>query len=228
MVLIDFNYFQAITFKKQISQQEEFNLCMQHWSQRITICPIWHHKLQHVIYLLSFALGRCFRIEKDQVKIGQLFKKVSKIKLFYELEAICLKKNINFGFTILKLPDKKWLTNVLFTLNEQSPIFDHYQDADKVVGLTKDDVVLLKSLDNTLGRKKSMKFFKRTHKQVEEKKVKIAKQKLNNVKTRLIRKKEESERIEQGIRALPYKIQEIIQPQQSIQDAPILKKQQKQ
>ncbi|CAD8131000.1 unnamed protein product [Paramecium sonneborni] len=84
-------------------------------------------------YLLNVALGKCFRIETNQIKIGQIFKKVSKIKLFYELEKLCQEKNVLLGISPEKLPDKKWLTNVLFTLNENNEVFKPFQDSDKVI-----------------------------------------------------------------------------------------------
>lgn len=42
--------------------------------------------------------------------------------------------------TLEKLPDKKWLTNVLHTLDENNEVFLKFVDHDKVIGLTKDDL----------------------------------------------------------------------------------------
>ncbi|CAD8125589.1 unnamed protein product [Paramecium sonneborni] len=113
--------------------------------------------------LIECCIRKMLQNRQDNVKIGQFFKKV-------------IRENINLGFTLEKLPDKKWLTNVLHTLNRENIIFQKYFDSDKVIGIIRDDL--------------------QTHQQVEERKYRISKQKLQNIRTKLKRKKIEQEKIE--------------------------------
>ncbi|CAD8188429.1 unnamed protein product [Paramecium pentaurelia] len=109
-------------------------------------------------YLLNVALNKCFRIKISQIKIGQILKKVPKLKLFQELDMKLQGKKINIGFTIDKLPDKKWLINVLHTLDQNNEVFKYFVEHDKVIGLTKDDLEQLKQYDTFIGRKKILNF----------------------------------------------------------------------
>ena len=70
-------------------------------------------------YLWDLFTGKCFRIKRNDLKKGILFKKVSKKFLFEELND----KIPKLGFTSEKLPDKQWMVDILFTVDPKNNVF---------------------------------------------------------------------------------------------------------
>ena len=66
--------------------------------------------------------GHVYRILQDNVEQGVLERKASKIHLYFELRRI-LGEGVDLGFEETSLPDKKWLKNVLFTLDPENTVF---------------------------------------------------------------------------------------------------------
>ena len=64
-------------------------------------------------------MGECFRIKRVEVKKGVLFKKVSKKYIFEQIN-LTIK---NFGFPNEKIPEKEWLIDILFTIDQNNEIF---------------------------------------------------------------------------------------------------------
>lgn len=64
-------------------------------------------------YLWNVFNGKCFRIQRDKVKKSVLFKKVTKIQVFEQLNF----KVKDLGFTSEKLPDKQWMLDILYTVD---------------------------------------------------------------------------------------------------------------
>ncbi|CAD8172180.1 unnamed protein product [Paramecium pentaurelia] len=91
-------------------------------------------------YLSNVALGRCFKIQSQNLRQGQVLKKISKLRLCIELDGFCWKKQFNLGLSEDRLPDKKWLLNLLYSFNPENKNLTYYQDCDNVFGLTKDDL----------------------------------------------------------------------------------------
>jgi len=70
-------------------------------------------------YLWSVFMGECFRIKRVEVKKVVLFKKVSKKYIFEQIN-LTIK---NFGFPNEKIPEKEWLIDILFTIDQNNEIF---------------------------------------------------------------------------------------------------------
>ncbi|CAD8044772.1 unnamed protein product [Paramecium primaurelia] len=80
-----------------------------------------------------------------------------------------------------------------------------YYDNERIIWITRDDLTqAFKMMRFSFGKKKSFKIFKRTHQQIEERKIRIQKQKFNNIKQKLERKR-------QNLRILNRKL-ELIKP----------------
>jgi len=74
--------------------------------------PSFEKNVIKLEYLWGVFTGANFWIKQLEIKVGTLMKKVTKVDLFQEICSVCS----NFGFTISKLPEKVWMTNILFTL----------------------------------------------------------------------------------------------------------------
>ncbi|CAD8055897.1 unnamed protein product [Paramecium sonneborni] len=110
--------------------------------------------------MYQHCIRAMFSYKKNEVKVGQLFKNISKLKLFEELDKICQQKQIAFRFNIDRLRDKQWMVNVLFILNDQNDVFKLYLDSEKVIGIARDDLNILKTLDTFFGRKGHQNFLR--------------------------------------------------------------------
>ena len=88
-------------------------------------------------YLLEVSFSTVYSIANDQVKPYSDIKviRIEKIILFNELKDYLEKNNLKpLGFDINKLPDKKWLIDVLNTLNPNNAIFKN--PMQKYIGLS--------------------------------------------------------------------------------------------
>ena len=73
-------------------------------------------------YLLQVLYSHVFRIKRKEKKVGYMFKKVSKIQLIEILDGLTEKE---LGFDEFNTPDKNWLVNTIYTLNENHDIFKY-------------------------------------------------------------------------------------------------------
>ena len=65
-------------------------------------------------------------MKKDDTKQGTLLKEASKITLLDELSAIIGKEDL--GFDEKSLPDKKWLINIIYSLEPNNALFKKPKD----------------------------------------------------------------------------------------------------
>jgi hypothetical protein len=73
-----------------------------------------------VDYLYGVIMGNYFGIQKTDIRVGHIFKYVSKVDLYFELKNTTAKE---LGFDLNSLPNKSWILDVLFTLNPNHPFF---------------------------------------------------------------------------------------------------------
>ncbi|CAK64787.1 unnamed protein product (macronuclear) [Paramecium tetraurelia] len=69
--------------------------------------------------IFMFNVGKMFQKNKGKENIDLFFQQGFQNQTNYQLKVREVK---SLGFTILKLSDKKWLTNAIFTLNQQRQI----------------------------------------------------------------------------------------------------------
>jgi hypothetical protein len=72
-------------------------------------------------YLYGVMVGKYFRIQKNDVKLGVVYRRVKKIDLYYELRALGTPAPL--GFEVESLPDFGWLANILYTLSPNHQFF---------------------------------------------------------------------------------------------------------
>ena len=77
-------------------------------------------------YLWNVFLGKYFRIKRNEIKQGILFKNITKTQLLQALNS----KIDNLGFDTQKIPEKQWMINVLFTVNPNHEIFEKTKISD--------------------------------------------------------------------------------------------------
>ena len=65
-----------------------------------------------------------------------MYKKASRLTIYDELLKIASAQKINLGFDSSRMPNKKWMVNVLYSLDEKNPIFSKIIDTEGVIGLT--------------------------------------------------------------------------------------------
>ena len=84
-------------------------------------------------YLFDVMAGTVFRIPVKDIRISlEQKRKLPKIDLICYLEQNLLNGQ-KFGFGPEKLPDRQWITNVLYTLDPQHEIFSGAKHAEKIV-----------------------------------------------------------------------------------------------
>ena len=60
--------------------------------------------------------------------------------MFEELSRVSAQKKINLGFDASHLPDKTWISNILFKLDNANHLFLKINDLEGVIGLTRDEL----------------------------------------------------------------------------------------
>ena len=84
-------------------------------------------------YLFDVMAGNVFRIKIQDVRVCLNWKvKWTKIDIIAYLEANYI-RNQKFGFGVENLPDRPWITNILYTFNPEHEVFTGLGGVEKIV-----------------------------------------------------------------------------------------------
>ncbi|KAM3147139.1 hypothetical protein pb186bvf_000855 [Paramecium bursaria] len=147
-------------------------------------------------YLWKVLNNKCFNIIKDDVNQGTLLKHATKISLLDEISKLV---KVDMAIDEKNMPDKRWLINILFSIKSDHTLFRKpFEDSQMLV--TKEQILLLRELDTSLFRGKGRNsFFKRTPKQVADKKHAILNQRIIKQQAKVIRKQKEQKQAQNSL-----------------------------
>lgn len=114
------NQYPVHAVNKLLPSKRELYDILSHSDQYSLQLPKFGSKTITIQYLLQVANGTYFAIRKQDYKEVKIRSALNKIDYYAEV----MKTVPNLGFGIDNLPDKKWLRDVLFSINPQHQFFE--------------------------------------------------------------------------------------------------------
>lgn len=114
------NQYPLHAVNKLLPSKRELYDVLTHSDQYSLKLPKFGSKTITIFYLLEVANGTIFSIRKQDYRELKMKSALNKIDYYAELMKIVP----NLGFGIDNLPDKKWMRDVLFSLNPAHEFFE--------------------------------------------------------------------------------------------------------